>query len=88
MLSKLNFNKKNVKIFSDHIVGLLEKEILKFFIKEKLIKLVNHDNELTEKICKELELIGIDFNINVLQTSKRKNFNYFLKVIMVSFINI
>jgi len=73
MFSKLPSNKRDVKICYDHIGGLLGEAILKFFIKEKLIELVNDDYEITEKGWDELEIIGID--VNKLKSAKRNPVN-------------
>jgi len=73
MCSKSLNKGKTIKICYDHIGGILGEAILKFFIKEKLIELVDEEYEITEKGWDELEIIGVD--INKLRSEKRKTVN-------------
>jgi len=58
---------------NDHLSGILGESLLRFFLKEKLIR--NFDNEyiITEKGWEELEIIGID--VDKLRSTKRKIVN-------------
>ena len=72
-------NKKlfeKIKIISpcyDHIGGLLGESLLRFFLKEELIKRLDDDYNITDKGLEELEIIGID--LDKLHSNKRKNVN-------------
>ena len=57
----------------DHLGGLLGESLLRFFLKEKLIKRFDEDYIITDNGWEELEIIGID--INNLSSSKRKIVN-------------
>jgi len=55
------FNKgKIVSSCNDHIGGLLGEAILRFFLKENLIKMTENEYFITDKGWEELELIGVD----------------------------
>jgi len=66
---------KNITVTScyDHLGGLLGEAILKFFLKENLIKMNGNDFIVTEKGWDELEIIGI--NVDKLRSTKRKKVN-------------
>ena len=74
MMNKEKFA-KNITVTTcyDHIGGLLGESILKFFLKENLIKMTDNDYIITEKGWDELEIIGI--NIDKIRSSKRKIVN-------------
>ncbi len=57
----------------DHISGLLGEALLRFFLKENLIKQKDGVYDITKKGWEELELIGID--IEKLKSNKRKMLN-------------
>lgn len=57
----------------DHVGGLLGEALLRFFLKEELIKRLDDDYVITDKGWDELELIGID--VNKLRSIKRKIVN-------------
>lgn len=44
----------------NHLGGLLGETLLKFFLKEELIKMINDEYKVTDKGWKELEGIGVD----------------------------
>jgi len=54
----------------DHLGGLLGESLLRFFLKEKLIKRFDEDYIITDNGWEELEIIGID--IDKLRSDKRK----------------
>jgi len=57
----------------DHVGGLLGEAILRFFLKEDLIKRIDEEYIITEKGWDELEIIGID--IEKLRSINRKIVN-------------
>ena len=57
----------------DHLGGLLGEALLKFFLKEELIKRSDEEYIITKKGWEELEMIGID--VEKLRSIKRKNVN-------------
>ncbi len=68
-------NEKTVKISlcNDHMGGLLGEALLKFFLKEELIKRQDDDFIITDKGWEELEIIGI--NVDKLRSIKNKIVN-------------
>ncbi|MBN2603980.1 MAG: hypothetical protein JXA91_07615 [Candidatus Thermoplasmatota archaeon] len=70
MNSKFFENGKIVIICNDHIGGLLGEALLKYFLREELIKKTNGDYIITEKGWEELEIIGID--IDKLRSNNKK----------------
>jgi len=64
---------KKVSSCYDHAGGLLGEAILRFFLKEELIKKSDCDYIITDKGWEELELIGID--IDKLRSTNRKIVN-------------
>lgn len=54
----------------DHLGGLLGESLLRFFLKEKLIKRLDEDYIITDNGWEELEIIGID--VDKLRSDKRK----------------
>ena len=73
-MNNLTLEKKiNVTTCYDHLGGLIGEALLRFFLKENLIK--NFDNEyvITDKGWDELEIIGID--VDKLRSTKRKMVN-------------
>ena len=69
-----NLEKKiNVTSCYDHIGGLLGEAILKFFLKERLIRIFENEYVITDKGWDELEIIGVD--VDKLRSRKRKIVN-------------
>ena len=69
-----NLEKKiNVTSCYDHIGGLLGEAILKFFLKERLIRIFENEYIITDKGWDELEIIGVD--VDKLRSTKRKIVN-------------
>ncbi|KYK21767.1 hypothetical protein AYK24_03150 [Thermoplasmatales archaeon SG8-52-4] len=67
---------KNIKVINtcyNHVGGLLGEAILRFFLKEELIKRLDNEYIITEKGWDELEIIGID--IEKLRSNNRKIVN-------------
>ena len=74
MMNNTNFEKiMSVTSCNDHLGGLLGESLLRFFLKENLIKMTGNDYEITQKGWDELEIIGID--VDKLRTVKRKIVN-------------
>jgi len=70
-MNKRSFEKRIiVNPCYDHVGGLLGEALLRFFLKEKLIKRLEEDYIITENGWEELEIIGID--IDKLRSYKRK----------------
>ena len=70
-MNKVNLEKKiNVTSCFDHVGGLLGEALLRFFLKENLIKILDNEYVITDKGWDELEIIGVD--INKLRSMKRK----------------
>lgn len=62
-MNKVNLDKKiNVTSCYDHIGGLLGEALLRFFLKENLIKILDNEYVITDKGWDELEIIGVDIN--------------------------
>ena len=73
-MNKVNLEKKiNVTSCYDHLGGLLGEALLRFFLKENLIKIFNNEYVITDKGWDELEIIGID--VDKLRSTKRKIVN-------------
>lgn len=72
-MNKIDFQNKIVHSCSNHISGLLGEELLRFFLKEKLIQKNEENLFITDKGWEELEIIGI--NVNKLREAKNKNLN-------------
>jgi hypothetical protein len=73
-MNDLNFvNKINVTACYDHIGGLLGEALLRFFLKENLIKIFDNEYVITDKGWDELEIIGVD--VDKLRSTKRKIVN-------------
>jgi len=71
---KKNFEKRiNITFCQDHLGGLLGEALLRFFLKEKLIKMNGNDYIISDKGWDELEIIGID--VDKLRLMKRKIVN-------------
>ena len=61
MMNKMNFEKFiNITSCNNHLGGLLGEALLRFFLKENLIKINGNDYTITQKGWDELEIIGID----------------------------
>lgn len=73
MNNKLFENGKIVVTCNNHIGGLLGEALLKYFLREELIKKIKGDYIITEKGWEELEIIGID--IDKLRLYNNKNVN-------------
>jgi len=73
-MNKKLFEKRN-SIYScqNHIGGLLGEALLRFFLKEGLIKRLDNDYIITDKGWDELEIIGLD--IEKLRSIKSKIVN-------------
>jgi DNA-binding PadR family transcriptional regulator len=71
--NKLFENGKIVVSCKNHIGGLLGETLLKYFLREDLIKKSKNDYEITEKGWEELEIIGID--IDKIRLNDKKNVN-------------
>ena len=73
-MNKINLEKKiNVTFCYDHLGGLLGEALLRFFLKENLIKIFDNEYIITDKGWDELEIIGID--VDKLRSTKRKIVN-------------
>ena len=74
MMNNINFEKR-VLITSchDHLGGMFGEALLRFFLKENLIKIKENDCVITDKGWDELEIIGID--VEKLRSKKSKNVN-------------
>jgi len=73
-MDNANLEKKiNVTSCYDHLGGLLGEALLKFFLKENLIKIFDNEYVITDKGWDELEIIGID--VDKLRSTKRKIVN-------------
>ena len=57
----------------DHIGGLLGEVLLRFFLKEHLIRIFDNEYVVTDKGWDELEIIGVD--VEKLRSTKRKIVN-------------
>jgi len=69
-----NLEKKiNVTSCYDHIGGLLGEAFLKFFLKERLIRIFDDEYIITDKGWDELEIIGVD--VDKLRSTKEKIVN-------------
>lgn len=73
MNKRLSEKGRIVNTCYDHVGGLLGEALLKFFLKEDLIKRMDEEFIITEKGWDELEIIGID--IEKLRSIKRKIVN-------------
>jgi len=74
MMSNVNFEKMmNVTSCNNHLGGLLGESLLRFFLKENLIKMIDNDYVITQKGWDELEIIGID--VDKLRAVNRKMVN-------------
>ena len=70
-MNKRSFEKRiTINPCCDHVGGLLGEALLRFFLKEKLIKRLDEDYIITENGWEELEIIGID--IDKLRSYKKK----------------
>ena len=73
-MNNVNLEKKiNVTSCYDHVGGLLGEALLRFFLKENLIKIFDNDYIITDKGWDELEIIGVD--VDKLRSIKRKIVN-------------
>lgn len=73
-MNKENFEKKiNITSCYNHVGGLLGEALLRFFLKENLIKIIENEYIITDKGWDELEIIGID--VDKLRSTKRKIVN-------------
>ena len=73
-MNNINLEKKiNVTFCNDHLSGLLGEALLRFFLKENLIRIFDNEYSCTEKGWAELEIIGLD--VDKLRLSKRKIVN-------------
>ena len=73
-MNKENLEKKiNVTSCYDHIGGLLGEALLRFFLKENLVKIFDNEYVITDKGWDELEIIGV--NVDKLRSTKRKVVN-------------
>jgi predicted transcriptional regulator len=60
-MSNINLEKKVIiKSCHDHLGGIFGESILRFFLKEGLIKMKENEYVITKKGWDELEIIGID----------------------------
>ena len=73
MNKKIDLKEKIINSCNDHIGGLIGEALLKYFLKEELIKNIDDEYIITDKGWEELEIIGID--IEKLQSMKRKIVN-------------
>jgi len=74
MMSELNFEKIiNLTTCNGHLGGILGEALLRFFLKEELIKMNGKEYFITQKGWDELEIIGID--IDKLRSAKKKIVN-------------
>jgi len=70
MMNNINFEKIiNLTTCNGHLGGLLGEALLRFFLKEELIKMNGRDYFITQKGWDELEIIGIDID-KLRQTKK------------------
>jgi len=73
-MNKVNFEKQiNVTSCYNHIGGLLGEALLRFFLKENLIKIFDNEYIITDKGWDELEIIGVD--VDKLRSTKKKIVN-------------
>ena len=73
-MNKVNLEKKiNVTSCYDHLGGLLGEALLRFFLKENLIKIFDNEYVITDRGWDELEIIGID--VNKLRSTKSRIVN-------------
>ena len=73
-MNKVNFEKKiNITSCYDHLGGLLGEALLRFFLKERLIRIFDDEYIITDKGWDELEIIGVD--VDKLRLTKRKIVN-------------
>ena len=63
----------NITSCNGHLGGLLGEALLRFFLKENLIKMMGNEYVITQKGWDELEIIGID--IEKLRSNNRKIVN-------------
>jgi len=70
-MSKINLEKKLlIKSCNDHLGGIFGESLLRFFLKEGLIKMKENEYVITNKGWDELEIIGVD--VDKLRLIKRK----------------
>jgi len=69
---------KIISSCNNHIGGLLGEAILKYFLKERLIKKIDDEYEITDNGWEELEIIGID--VEKLRNYKRKIVNICIEI--------
>ena len=73
-MSNINLKKKVlIKSCHDHIGGFFGESVLRFFLKEGLIKMKENEYVITKKGWDELEIIGVD--VDKLRLSERKIVN-------------
>ena len=73
-MNNINLKKKiNVTSCNNHLSGLLGEALLRFFLKENLLRIFDNEYIITEKGWDELEIIGID--VDKLRSTKRKIVN-------------
>jgi len=75
-MNKEKNNQIIISSCSNHLGGILGEAILRFFIKEKLIKINDNKYEITKKGWEELEIIGIDINKLKLKNEDAANICY------------
>jgi len=74
MMNNLNFEKMlSITSCNNHLGGLLGEALLRFFLKENLIKMMGNEYVITQKGWDELEIIGID--VDKLRAAKSKIVN-------------
>jgi len=72
MMNNINFEKRIfVTACHDHLGGIFGEALLRFFLKENLIKMEENDYVITDKGWDELEIIGID--VEKLRSKNTKN---------------
>jgi hypothetical protein len=73
-MDNVNF-KKNMIVTScyDHLGGLIGEALLRFFLKERLIRIFDNEYIITDKGWDELEIIGV--NVDKLRSTKKKFVN-------------
>ena len=72
-MSKLIYKSTIVDSCYNHLGGVLGEALFKFLLKEKWIKNIDNEFNLTDKGWEELEIIGLD--INTLRNSKKRMVN-------------
>jgi len=73
-MNNLNFEKiMNLTTCNGHLGGVLGEALLRFFLKEELIKMNDKEYFITQKGWDELEIIGID--VDKLRSAKKKIVN-------------